>query len=258
MLRDLSSLAYPPICEWTREPIEDGRFAYQVKQILLESARENRCLRCGLQIGPHLASSPKGCDRCANEPFKFEGVTRLGRYEGLLAEVILRMKQLAGYSLCASMAELLCDVRRDELQAIEADAVVPVPHHRWTEWRRGYNPAHAMAQVIARQLAIPLWPNFIERTRWTTPQHFLSGTARRTNVKGAFRALPARRSSKTIQGSTVLLVDDVLTSGSTASEAAKALRDADVQSVYAVVLAKGGQRRFEEKIVNPTQEAVQG
>ncbi|MBY0588659.1 ComF family protein [bacterium] len=245
MIQQLASLAYPPMCAWSGSPVASGTFADDIREQLLLSAQENLCLRCGGNIGPHLVPSIKGCDQCRDDRFWFEGVIRLGRYDGLLAEGIRRMKRLSGYGLARALAELLWEIRHEQLRSIPVAAVVPVPHHRWTEWRRGYNPSEVLAEVLAEELSIPLWPRALRRTRWTPPQHHLRGMSRRSNVKDAFQANRMR----SIAGSHILLVDDVFTSGSTASESAKALRQAGAAKVHVVVLARGGQRWVEEKIV---------
>jgi ComF family protein len=155
------------------------------------------------------------------------------------------MKRFTGHTLARSLAKLLFEQRRAELLDYGATAVVPVPHHRWTEWQRGYNPSQAIAEELAVCLGIPVWSHALIRTRITPPQHHLSGSQRRLNVRGAF-ASSGRHDLRRVR---ILLADDVLTTGSTASESAKALRLAGAEVVHVAVLAKGGQRRIEEAIV---------
>jgi ComF family protein len=114
--------------------------------------------------------------------------------------------------------------------------VVPVPLHWWRHWRRGYNQAETLARAVAAGLGLPCWPRCLRRIR-NTPQQTLqsSPTSRQANVHGAFAPRPGYR----MAGKRVLLVDDVLTTGATASEAARALRRGGAGSVAVAVLAHG-------------------
>jgi ComF family protein len=110
------------------------------------------------------------------------------------------------------------------------DRVVPIPHHPRRLRARGFSPAREIAAAIARSAGAPLAPRALERTRDTPSQTGLARSARRRNVKGAFRALrplPAR----------IWLVDDVVTTGSTLAEAARALRRAGARAVVGVCVA---------------------
>jgi len=176
-----------------------------------------------------------GCVRCRGESFAFEAVVRLGPYDGLLRDVVLRLKQSGGEALAEVMGELWGAERRDALRAMAVDVIVPVPLHWWRRWRRGHNQSAALAQGLATILGLPV--SFcLRRTRNTPKQTQQVASARRDNVRGAFRA----RRDPRVKGHSVLLVDDVLTTGSTASEAARALRDAGASRVVVAALARGG------------------
>jgi ComF family protein len=126
---------------------------------------------------------------------------------------------------------------RDKLQALAADVIVPVPLHWRRRWARGYNQSEAVALALADRLHWPCWPHGLCRWRHTPMQHHQSSpTARRLNVQGAFRVAPR----VSFQGRTVLLVDDVMTTGSTMHEAARTLRDAGAARVVVAVLARAG------------------
>jgi ComF family protein len=128
-------------------------------------------------------------------------------------------------------------------------AVVAVPLHRWTHWLRGFNPSQVLAAELAQRLQRPAWRDVLVRVRLTRPQHFLSPTERRRNVIQAFRGTRRRD----LAGAKILLVDDVLTTGATASDAARALRSIGADRVDVAVLARGGTRR--ERSAETTLEA---
>jgi predicted amidophosphoribosyltransferase len=133
------------------------------------------------------------------------------------------------------LGELLWQRHADALRSAEVGCVLPIPHH-WSErFTRAHNPAATLARVLARRLHVPAGEHILRKARRTPPQTTLTATQRRTNVRGAFIV----RRPAVVAGTTVLLVDDVLTTGSTSHEAAKVLRRAGVARVVVAVLARG-------------------
>lgn len=115
---------------------------------------------------------------------------------------------------------------------ISPDVVAPVPLHRSRERRRGFNQAALLAQSLAQTAALPLERRLLRRVRATTPQVRTSGAeVRRQNVTGAFAAGPSAA------GRTVLLIDDVCTTGATLRACADALRAAGALRVYGLTFA---------------------
>jgi ComF family protein len=189
------------------------------------------CPRCASTLGPNLAPAPD-CGKCRGVPYAFERVIRLGPYDGLRREAVLRMKSGQNEGLAEAVGELWAAEAIGPLKAIGAGAVVPVPLHWRRRWSRGYNQAAALARRLASGLQISLYERWLRRVR-STPFQTGGREARRGNVRGAFRAANDPR----LRGQTILLVDDVLTTGSTASVAARALRDAGATRVVVAVLA---------------------
>jgi ComF family protein len=240
--RGLVELVYPSACLFcgSPPPLAEGTGVGRVGAFCdacrnsLVNDPDAACPRCAFTVGP-FANVTGGCVSCRRESFAFEAVLRLGPYDGLLRDVVLRLKQPGSEALAEVVGELWGSVRRDALRAMAVDLIVPVPLHWWRRWRRGYNQSAALARGLASILGLPV--SFcLRRTRNTPQQTRQVASARRDNVRGAFRA---RRSSR-LKGRSVLLVDDVLTTGSTASEAARALRDAGASRVVIATLARGG------------------
>ena len=111
--------------------------------------------------------------------------------------------------------------------------VVPVPLHPARLRERGFNQAELLAKILAQKINIPLG-RALERIRYTTTQTAFDRVERMENLYGAFRL----RKKIGVRGLHVLLVDDILTTGSTLSECARVLREAGAQSVYAVTAAR--------------------
>ncbi|MDY3556810.1 phosphoribosyltransferase family protein [Gemmata sp. JC717] len=144
------------------------------------------------------------------------------------------MKLLSGEGLADGLGRVLVEERGTAQAFAETDTVVPVPLHWWRKWTRGYNQSEALAREIARLMGRSYDPRILRRARFTTQHAQPTRSARLANMKDAFRV----RTGARITGKAVLLVDDVMTTGSTASVAAKALRDAGARRVAIAVLAR--------------------
>jgi ComF family protein len=194
---------------------------------------QNRCVRCGQAMGPH-SECTEGCVACRTVSFGFRAVVLLGIYDGRLREAVLRMKRSTGESLAENMGRVFGECRRDRISELRSDLVVPVPLHWRRAWHRGYNQAAAIAEQLAWVAGVPYSRGCLKRTRHTPQQLQPSSAARRANVRGAFRV----RKGVRLTGKRILLVDDVMTTGSTASEASRTLREAGASEVVVAVLAR--------------------
>jgi ComF family protein len=192
------------------------------------------CPRCSGTVGPYVTLEG-GCNACRDQSFHFECAVRLGPYAGLLRQVILRLKHASGEGLAEVLGELWASHLEKRLRDLKADAIVPVPLHWWRRLTRGYNQSEVLAWSMAKHLRLPCHPRWLRRVRNTPQQVGQSATARRENVRNAFFA-PARAE---VRGRTILLVDDVSTTGNTASDAARALRGAGAARIVVAVLAGG-------------------
>ncbi len=120
---------------------------------------------------------------------------------------------------------------------LRADIIVPVPLHSERQRLRGFNHARMLAEVCAASAGVPLRDDVLVRERATAAQAELTASERRQNVEGAFRCLPAWSAGK-LDGCSILLIDDVCTTGSTLEACAAPLFAAGAASVWALVLAR--------------------
>lgn len=192
-----------------------------------------RCPRCAATVGPHTDVSA-GCPACRDLSVGFETAVRLGPYEGRLREAILRMKSAGGEPLAEMLGRVFAERHLAAFKSAGIDLVVPVPLHWRRRWVRGYNQAEAVARELARLPGLPLLAGCLRRVSSTAQHAQPSATARRENIRGAFRHNP--RAS--VASRTVLLVDDVMTTGSTVGEAARVLKQAGAAKVVVAVLAR--------------------
>lgn len=234
----LLHLVYPNACWVCLAPIEPGApsLCTRCDQAIGYDPHAS-CPRCASTVGPY-TSSKDGCTHCKGERFHFDRVFRLGLYDGVLREVILRVK----YSKDEGLAEVVGNLwarqlptRLSEAPDVEApDVVVPVPLHWSRKWSRGFNQSDVLARALAAGLRVPCHTRLVYRRR-RTPQQAgeTSRSVRHENVRGAF----ALRRHPPWAGKTILLVDDVLTTGATASAVALVLRALKPAQIIVAVLA---------------------
>ena len=156
------------------------------------------------------------------------------RYEGLARDLILQFKYGRRIVLGRTLAELMTRRARRLGLADTADLVMAVPLHEKRLGERGFNQAGILAQRIAAAIGCPYAEDILIRCTETRAQTDLDRHARAANVKGAFEVRDRIR----VAGATVLLVDDVMTTGSTLSECAAALRRAGAGEVNVLVAAR--------------------
>lgn len=191
------------------------------------------CLQCGAKTSG-AAGDLSECGVCRGVKLWFDEAVALGEYGGLLREWLLRMKTSRGDLMSLAMGRLIWHRYRARLVEFQPDVVVPVPMHWRRRWSHGTNSAAVIAEVLADNLNAPLAPRLLRRLRHTPPQFSLPPSQRRANVRRAF----AVRSGYHLERANVLLVDDILTTGSTCSEAARALKRAGATRVMVAVAAR--------------------
>jgi len=176
---------------------------------------------------------------CLSEDGAVSALRALGPYERVLRDLLHAMKFDRRRSLAIRLAALLRSSAEEIFES--ADALVPTPLHPWRQWRRGFNQANDLANAL-RTRALPVWPA-VRRVRSTRPQFELAAEARHSNVQEAFsisgwtpwhQARWARR----IAGRTLVLVDDVTTTGATLDACAEVLLQHGAREVRAVAIGR--------------------
>lgn len=184
------------------------------------------CGRCGLPLPIRAAA----CGACLREPPPFTQTHAVWRYAFPMDRLLPRFKFHDDLAAGAVIAHGMVEVLR---AARQPDAIVPVPLHRQRLRERGYDQALELAKIIAKRLALPLIADGLRRTVSTRAQTGLDADERRRNLRRAFEARTFRPWPRH-----VALVDDVMTTGATLREAARALRAAGVERVDAWVAAR--------------------
>jgi predicted amidophosphoribosyltransferase len=160
----------------------------------------------------------------------------LGSYHAELQQVVLRMKRPAFEPLTRTMGLCLAELIRERFAGSGIDLIVPIPMHWWRRLRRGTYPAQLLATTVGAAVRLPVSTRLLRCRRKAKKQGTLRPAERFNNVRGAFCV----SSGYDITDANVLIVDDIMTTGATASEAARVLRQAGARAAYVAVVARGG------------------
>ena len=228
-------LVFPPRCPFCAITISSTNrlFCDDCLESLAPSAAM-QCTSCGAPITETASAQTISSCHCRKESWRFRGVAALGRYEGQLRQAVLRMKHPRADSLAWAMGRFIIRRQRERIEGWQCDLVVPIPGHRsWGAARGGWSAA-TLAASIAKKLRLPARCDLLTFHRKLKQQHTLTLSERRANVRGSLK----RARGYDISGAHVLLVDDVMTSGATADEAARALHAAGAEQVVVAVVAR--------------------
>lgn len=188
-----------------------------------------RCARCAART----ASAVSLCGQCAAQPPHYDATTALGDYAAPVAGMIAALKFSARIDLADAFAKLLA--RRETEAAGALIVAVPLAFERQRE--RGFNQSQELARRYARHVGATLPPPLLLRTRHGPPQQSLAREERQRNVRGVF-ALAAADAAHAVRERTVIVVDDVMTTGSTLDEVAATLKQAGAARVLNRVVAR--------------------
>ena len=192
------------------------------------------CRQCGL---PLAGTEAQVCGGCLADPPKLDRIRAAVAYDEIPRSVALRFKYGRKVALARTMARYMAPMRGEW----GSDCIVmPVPLHRWRLWQRGFNQSGLIARELGNCWDLQVDQLTLRRKRRTKPLKGMSPGQRRNAVAGAFEVTHAGK----VAGRTVVLVDDVMTSGSTAEACARALRKAGASRVELICWAR---------VVRPTQ-----
>ena len=202
------------------------------RSLIVDDAQ--RCTKCGATLTHHNPYDGS-CALCHEHDLRFDQAVAIGNYRGMLQELVIRMKNQHLEQMAIQLGTVLAFQVSQSNFFDDLDLVVPIPTHWLRRVHRGFHAAEVIAESVAHACELQSSSQVLRLVRTTKKQGTLSTAGRFKNVRNAFVVRP----KATVKGLTVLLVDDVMTSGATASEAARILLKAGAAKVYIGVIARG-------------------
>jgi len=235
LLGGLLDLVYPPHCiACERSLHDDARFFCSDCLAGLPFVPRIRCLKCGHELSEYAAAHTR-CRACEGKWLFFKSASAPFKYETPIRELILQLKLAGRRSLALPLADYLADHLESAGLMPSIDAIVAVPLHWRRRLGRGYNQAQLLAERVSERFGVPNPARCLLRVRATKSQTSFSMQKRMQNLRGAF----AVRRRGMLNGKTVLLIDDVLTTGATCAECSRILKqDGRAAAVYVATVAR--------------------
>lgn len=232
-IRGITSLMYPATCTICSASVRSHEYLCADCETKLSRIVPPFCAKCSEPFDGAITTT-FACANCAHRKLYFDAAVSAYRSRGIARHVILNFKygrqihlrHLVGAWLMAALGDT-------RLRERKFDAIIPVPLHPARERERGFNQAALLAELAGPQLGVPVRP-LLQRVRFTTTQTAFDRAERIQNLRHAFRL----RRNADVRRLDVLLIDDVLTTGSTLSECARVLRENGARAVYAVTAAR--------------------
>lgn len=154
------------------------------------------------------------------------------KYKGIIRSKILQYKFKNKKYLYASLSERLIELLN--MYSNEIDIIIPVPIHFIRSFNRGYNQSFLIARFIAKKMAKELKNNILKKIRNNKPQSLLTANKRKNNVCNAYKVVR----TDDIKGKTILLIDDIYTTGATVNECSKVLKENGAKKIIVATVAK--------------------
>ena len=231
MAKEAVSLLFPTRCPVCDEAVRrrDGKICRNCRS-RFKMVEEPFCLSCGR---PLPEEKEQYCADCASKKHKYIRGRALYEYESA-AESIYRFKYGGRREYAEFFGREMAEKLEGYIRKAAPDALVPVPLSRKRFGRRGYNQAQLLAEVMGAELGIPVYTHLATRVRDTLPQKELNAQERQNNLKRAFKII-----ENDVKLNTIIVIDDIYTTGSTIDALAEVFQQSGVEKVYFATLSVG-------------------
>jgi len=236
ILDSFVNIVYPALCVKCRKPIyaeENQGYICHECYYSIQRHTPPFCLKCGRGLKDVEGISGGTCRSCANKQYQFYKAYSVCAYDGIIKELIHKFK----YNQKLQYKTVFESLFREFLESFnilrEVDLIIPIPLHPARLREREYNQSQVMAACVSKIIEKPLMCDILLRIRHTKFQTDLNEEKRIKNITGCFMV----KNGDMLKSKNVLLLDDVLTTGITLSEAARTLKEYNPQKVYALTLA---------------------
>ena len=187
------------------------------------------CMKCGKK----LYEETSFCIDCIKKPHKFVRGRALYEY-GSVAASIYRFKYGKRQEYADFFGEQMAKYLEPFVREVQPDGLLPIPLHRRRKNKRGYNQAQLLAESLGRQLNIPVYSEMVYRVKNTAPLKLQNPVERQNNLKRAFNI-----AQNDVKLNTIIIIDDIYTTGSTIDAVAKVCREAGIANVYFLTVSIG-------------------
>lgn len=233
LLGTVLNIIYPPKCMFCRRLMGGSD-----KELICESCSGAMriidglvCEKCGAPLKEGVI-----CASCRSAAHEFDKGFSVLRYDEFVKDAIYRFKYGGRTNYAKPFGDLMA-AQMDRYGYLSADFLIPVPLHKKRQKKRGYNQAELLADVLSLHSKIPVRPDILLRIKETAPQSKLNFTARRRNLNGAFALSEASQNGACLKDKTVMLIDDIFTTGSTVDECSRILKMNGAEKVLVFTVA---------------------
>lgn len=228
----IPDLIFPPRCPVCNEIIsEGGRLICSECEDNISYVEEPYCMKCGKPVP---ADDIEYCNDCISKKHKYEEGRAALLYDEYMSRSIYRFKYKGVKEYSRFYGALLYERYKEKIISWNCDAIIPVPIHKKRMKKRGFNQAALIAKELSKHIKLPVYENYVIRKNTTEVQKNLSQKEREKNLKKAFII-----KENNVKLSTVLIVDDIYTTGSTIDSVAECLKENGVARVYFLSLCIG-------------------
>lgn len=236
LLNSLADIIYPRICLACKHKLDNAHIENLICKTCWSSINKNLppfCHSCGRRLKKENFTKSI-CPACVKKNLHFDRAFSPCIYDGAVKKLIHAFKYARKDYLGAPLSKLMIEfIREYNLPVKYMDYIVPVPLHSLKLREREFNQADILSEHIAEEFNKEILKNNLIRHRFTKTQAELKADERILNIKGSFSVIK----SEAVKGKNLLLVDDVLTTGATASEAALTLKEAGANIVFVLTVA---------------------
>lgn len=227
----VKDLLFPRRCPVCDRPVKPaGALICAPCRAELKYVKEPVCLKCGKALP---GAQQEYCFDCVHKKHEYDRGISLYRY-GSVRGCVYRFKYGGRREYAEFLGRELAVHLGGQIRAWNPDALVPVPLHPDRLRRRGYNQAELLAAELGKRMGLPVLTDWLYRTKNTVPQKLLDGRARQNNLKKAFKI-----GRNDVKLKTIVIIDDIYTTGSTVDAIALACRRYGVRKIYFAALSIG-------------------
>ena len=230
-------------CPYCNKPLEKDEAICKECAESLPVIKGKKCKYCGAE---------KSRCNCKKHKLSYEGRTAPFYYEDCIKKSVIRLKFSGRLVLGKTLAKDMATAVKEDFGDKKFDFICCVPFTNWQKINRKYNQSEVLAENLSKELKIPLC-NIMVKLFETKSQHKMNTRERKGNVFGVYDV----KNGINVRGKTILLVDDVKTSGSTLDDCAAILKIRGASEVYCVTAAIAGVKKKEEKTEDKKEEKTE-